>query len=577
MVARALTGRPLGARALADSVLLLPVAVVLGLLAAWGALAAGASETAVRIDLVVAWSFAAAAAVALSRPALHRVGVLMATTSATWLLGYLQFASSPLLWTVGWLLAYLYLALLTQLVLSFPEGRVWSPSARLVVWATYAAVLGTQLLIGLYEPGQRNLLLVRPDQAVADGIAQAGNAIGLAITIALDVLVVLRLIRLRGVARRAALPLLVAALLATPLFALRSVAGMQGDFELRDWLQQVDQAAQILIPIGFFIGLAWSRLRRTRASTLVVELRKGGAETLRDRLARALGDPTLEVAYWLDESGGYVDEAGHSLELPSPGDRAVTKVLAAGAPVAALVHDPALLDEPDLIESVCATVGLVLENEQLAAEVREQLSEVRASRARIVAAADDERRRLERDLHDGAQQRLVGLSLKLRLAQAGTDPATTAALTRAQDDVEEALSELREFARGVHPSVLREDGLDAAVEALARRASVPVDVSGSVGMRLSDGVELAAYFFVSEALTNVGKHAEATRATVALGRDATTLLITVEDDGVGGADRSRGSGLAGLADRLAALDGTMVVEPVVPRGTRLVARIPCGS
>ncbi|MCY7303495.1 MAG: histidine kinase [Thermoleophilia bacterium] len=553
------------------------MAVVLGLLAARSALAAGASETAIRIDLVVAWSFAAAAAVALSRPALHRVGVLMAATSATWLLGYLQFASSPLLWSAGWLLAYLYLALLTQLVLSFPEGRVWSPSARLVVSATYAAVLGTQLLIGLYEPGQRNLLLVRPDQAVADGIAQVGNAIGLAIVIALDVLVVLRLIRLRGVARRVALPLLVAALLATPLFALRSVAGMQGDFELRDRLQQVDQATQILIPIGFFIGLAWSRLRRTRASTLVVELRKGGAETLRDRLARALGDPTLKVAYWLDESGGYVDEAGHPLELPPPGDRAVTTVLAAGAPVAALVHDPALLDEPDLIESVCATVGLVLENEQLAAEVREQLAEVRASRARIVAAADDERRRLERDLHDGAQQRLVGLSLKLRLAHAGTDPATTAALTRAQDDVEEALSELREFARGVHPSVLREDGLDAAVEALARRASVPVDVSGSVGMRLSDGVELAAYFFVSEALTNVSKHAEATRATVALGRDAAALMITVEDDGVGGADRSRGSGLAGLADRLAALDGTMVVEPVVPRGTRLVARIPCGS
>jgi signal transduction histidine kinase len=560
-----------------DPVFVLPAAVVLGLLAAGEALSAGASETEIGIDLAVAWSFAVAAAVALGRPALRRTGVLMAVTSATWFVGYLELASRPLLWSAGWLLGFVYLAVLTHLVLSFPEGRVWSRSARVVVWAAYAAAVATQLLAGFFEPDPRNLLLLRPDGAMADEIARGANAIGLAIVISLDVLVVLRLLRLRGVGRRVALPLLVGALLATPLFAFRSLVGMLGDFGLRARLEPADQLVQIMVPLGFFAGLVWSRLRRTGASSLVVDLRDGGVDTLRDRLALALGDPTLDVAYWLEDRDGYIDEAGQQLELPPPNGRAITTVLAGGAPVAVLVHDPALLDEPSLIESVCATAGLVLENERLAAEVRAQLDEVRASRARIVAAADDERRRLERDLHDGAQQRLVGLSLKLRLAQAGADPVTTATLTRAQDDVEEALAELREFARGVHPGVLREDGLDAAVEALARRSSVPVDIRKTLGVRLPDAVELAAYFFISEALTNVSKHAKASVASIELERSDGLLTIVVADDGVGGADQRKGSGLAGLADRLAALDGTVNVDISMTRGTRLVARIPCGS
>jgi signal transduction histidine kinase len=241
------------------------------------------------------------------------------------------------------------------------------------------------------------------------------------------------------------------------------------------------------------------------------------------------------------------------------------------------VHDPALLEEPELVESVRATAALVLENERLAAEIRAQLAEVHASRARIVAATDEERRRLERDLHDGAQQRLVGLSLKLALAQVGADPAAAEALASAQADLEGALAELREFARGVHPSILREDGLDAALETLARRASVPVDVSGSVGERLPDAVELATYFFVSEALTNVAKHAGASRVDVTVDVRGAVLRVSVADDGVGGAEADIGSGLAGLADRLAALGGTLEIESAPGLGTTLSATIPCAS
>jgi signal transduction histidine kinase len=205
------------------------------------------------------------------------------------------------------------------------------------------------------------------------------------------------------------------------------------------------------------------------------------------------------------------------------------------------------------------------------------LAEVHASRARIVAATDEERRRLERDLHDGAQQRLVGLSLKLALAQVGADPAAADALASAQADLEGALAELREFARGVHPSILREDGLDAALETLARRASVPVDVSGSVGERLPDAVELATYFFVSEALTNVAKHAGASRVDVTVDVRGAVLRVSVADDGVGGAEADIGSGLAGLADRLAALGGTLEIESAPGLGTTLSATIPCAS
>jgi signal transduction histidine kinase len=255
----------------------------------------------------------------------------------------------------------------------------------------------------------------------------------------------------------------------------------------------------------------------------------------------------------------------------------VTQVVAGDTPVAALLHDPALLEEPELVESVRATAALVLENERLAAEIRAQLAEVEASRTRILTATDEERRRLERDLHDGAQQRLVALSLKLALAQIGAEPAAAAALAGAQDDLESALAELREFARGVHPSILREDGLDAAVQTLARHAPIPVSVSAGTEGRLPDRVELAAYFFVSEALTNIAKHARASSASVSTLSDDGALTVIVADDGVGGAAFANGSGLTGLVDRLAALDGELEIESVPGLGTTLIARIPCAS
>jgi signal transduction histidine kinase len=252
-------------------------------------------------------------------------------------------------------------------------------------------------------------------------------------------------------------------------------------------------------------------------------------------------------------------------------------VTTGGETVAILVHDPALLDEPALVESVRATVGLVLENERLAAEVRARLAEVRASRARIVAASDAERRRIERDLHDGAQQRLVALSVALGLEASRAEPEQADALRRAQAEVEDAIAELRDLARGIHPALLRDGGIRPAVEALARRMPVPVIVRGNPTRRLPEPVELAAYFVVSEALTNVVKHASATEAAVVFEQRPRSLRITIADDGVGGAEIVPGAGLAGLHDRLEALDATIVLGSSGGLGTTVTTEFPCAS
>jgi signal transduction histidine kinase len=214
----------------------------------------------------------------------------------------------------------------------------------------------------------------------------------------------------------------------------------------------------------------------------------------------------------------------------------------------------------------------------LDAELRVRLEELRASRARLVEAGDAERRRLERDLHDGAQSRLVALALLLRgaRARADSDPELAEILDRAQDELKTGLAELRELARGIHPAVLTERGLEPALHSLASRAPVPVTLEADADERLPGPVESAAYFVVSEALANVAKYANATEARVAVRRINGRVLVEVSDDGVGGADAARGSGLRGLADRVAALDGTISLDSPAGRGTRLRAEIPYG-
>jgi signal transduction histidine kinase len=219
---------------------------------------------------------------------------------------------------------------------------------------------------------------------------------------------------------------------------------------------------------------------------------------------------------------------------------------------------------------------LALENERLQAELRAQLNELRESRARIVRTADEERRRLERDLHDGAQQRLLGLGMALQLLRPHVDSSGEELLVETEQELQMALAELRELARGIHPAVLTDQGLDAAVRTLAARAPVPVTVK-SDSERLPAHVETAAYFVVAEALANIAKYAHATRAQITLARGNGNAIIDVQDDGVGGAQGRNGSGLTGLADRVGALGGRLLIESPAGGGTQVTAVIPCAS
>jgi signal transduction histidine kinase len=316
---------------------------------------------------------------------------------------------------------------------------------------------------------------------------------------------------------------------------------------------------------------------RTLTHSLLASAPPAGAP-VREMLAESLGDRDLQVAYWLPDRQIFVDERGARVELPEPGSgRAWTSVDRGGRRVAAIVHDADLDAGPELVQAAAAAAALAIDNEQLKADLRARLEELRASRVRIVDAGDAARRRLERDLHDGAQQQLVALALDLRLLKARVhgDGDSAALVERANAKLAAALEELRELARGIHPAILTDRGLVPAVQALTRRVSLPIDCDLRIEGRLPDPVEAAAYFVVAEAVTNVVKYSQAGHCTVRAWRDGDVVEVEVVDDGIGGADPSRGSGLRGLEDRLAAVDGKLEVRSQRGEGTRVGARIPC--
>ena len=334
-------------------------------------------------------------------------------------------------------------------------------------------------------------------------------------------------------------------------------------------------AVPMILPVGLLITFLRPRLNRGRMASLVVELGRGvPLGGLRDVLARALGDPSLQLAFAAPSGSGYVDAAGQPVELPV-GDptRTVTRLERGDELLGVLVHDPLIeVEDPGLVEAVGNAARLALENERLAAEVRAQLEEVRASRVRIVEAADAERRRVERDLHDGAQQRLVALAMRLQVAKQST-PEASALLDAATTELETAIGEVRGLARGVHPTILTESGLAAAVDALAERTTIPI-VIDVVDGRFDATVEATAYFVVAEALTNVVRYSGAAGARVTARADGDMLLVEVTDDGVGGADPAAGSGLRGLDDRVSAIGGRLSVASPAGGGTTVRAELP---
>jgi signal transduction histidine kinase len=517
-----------------------------------------------------------------SRPG-NRTGPLMIAYGVATIAGRaLVQTYRPLPVTVGIILMDGAVVAVLYLLLAFPTGRLPSRRDWLILGPAIIAFGPLELLwLSFLEvPDGLNVLAVWPDTGAADTVDWVQRVILVLVDVALVIVIVRRWLRASPPLRRVLAPVLGGvATITVGTFTLLwdKLEGTRTDFIV--WLTAVTILA---LPVALLASLLRARLARSAVGRLLVELRHDDDPAhLRVALSRALGDPSLEIAFWIPEYEAYADLEGNEVELPEEdGTRAIT-LLARGdrTRVAALLHDPSLRQEGELLPDVAAAAAMALENARLQAELRARLEELRGSRVRVIEAADGERRRLERDLHDGAQRRLVTLSMSLGMLESrlAGDPEARALVAEAKAEAVTSLQELRDLARGIHPAVLTSHGLEVALESLAASAPVPVGLDVDLAQRLPPTAEVAAYYLICEALTNMAKHAHASSASVAVRRHNGRVFVEVADDGVGGADTATGSGLRGLADRVQALDGSMRVWSPHGEGTRVRAEIPCGS
>ena len=564
-------------------VLLLITAGALGLGMLVGNTRAGPIALGTLLEVLVGWSFVACGIFLWARRPANRLGPLMTTVGMLWLLGRtMTLVLIPVVYTAGLWLTDLWAAGFALFLLSFPTGRLTSRTDRAIVGIFLFVTVPLELLwlLFLVPENGLNVLGIAANESAAhviDTIQRVMISVG---SVLLVIALGRRWLRSSGPVRRQMAPVLAGAV----AILLQSVSWIL--FSSGTSLEALDDLiflAQIAIPIAVLSVMLRSRMARGGIADLVVELGQTPTPArLRDALSNALGDPSLQVAYWAPIQDRFVAATGEPMDLPDEGTgQAVTMLERNGVPETAIIHDAILLEEPGLVASVASAMRLAVENDRLTAEVEAQLTEVRASRARIVAAGDAERQRIERDLHDGAQQRLVALTLALRLARTrlgdDADPSVKLSLEQASDEAKAALSELRELARGIHPQILTEAGLHAAIESLAVRTPATVSVDMDPDARFAPAVEAIAYFVVSESLANIAKYAEAGAVVVRAGWQDGVLTVEVADDGRGGADPHAGTGLRGLLDRVSAVDGTLEVVSPPGGGTRIVARIPTAA
>jgi PAS domain S-box-containing protein len=647
--------------------------------------------------LFVSLSFVVAGLIGWSRRPSNRTGMLMVAVGFGVLATSLTEANYSLPYTLGIVFGSVFIAAFVHLLLAYPTGSLISSFGRTVVVAAYVTAVAAPVLDSMFSQHQTCKPHACPDNLLLVTNGHAAHVTATAVwTLASVVLFAAALWLLAGRWRRAT-PALRRQLRPVYLAGGLSVLLLAIGFVVTPFSgvgNTVVSVALIVtftaVPFLFLVGVLGTTLQRSAGVGTIFSSvpERASPGEVQEGLRSALRDPTAEVAYWYDEGAHYVDVEGNHFELPTnTPSRTVTRLEYADTPVAAIVHDPALREEPELLEAITSAARIALERDKLLVEVKaraeryravlqampdlmfrisregayrgfnapntrdlvapdvvgrtvhdrlppdlaarvleagqaavdrgtpqmieyelefpgetrnyearfaasgedeflmivreiterkRQQEELEASRARIVAAGDEERRKLERNLHDGAQQRLVSLSLSLRLAQnrLRTDPdGAEELLEGSREELAQALEELRELARGIHPAVLTDRGLEAALEALAARSPLPVEIRGA-SCELPSQVEAAAYYVVSEALANVAKYAQASAVEVKVERVNGLAVVEVADDGVGGADPTRGSGLRGLADRVASLSGNLDVASPPGSGTRVRAEIP---
>ncbi len=520
-------------------------------------------------------------------------GPLLTLSGVIWFAGGYAATSLEPQASIAWGFERYYDPILAFLALSFPGRRLVSPAARLLV--------GGLVVMFAIRTAFRLMFACACAPAPLDALGQesvlvaaeaATSAVIVVLALGVAILCMRRVVRASPAAKPILRPVAAAGILAA-LSAAYDAAELSFGIVTGEPLNQLPDpwsevlswsifVAVAMVPLGFMLGALRLRLRHGAIAPLALELDRGvDSAGLERALQHALGDPSLRLLIRDREQVAWRDSSGTRVDAPveTPG-RAVTQLDRDGVPLAAMIHDEALREDPGLVAAATSVLRLAVENERLAADLRKQLDEVRASRARLVDTAQAERTRIERDLHDGAQQRLVSVAIMLQeaLGEARRESPQAHFVQRlddTSDELKSAIDELRELARGIHPALLTEEGLGVAVAALARRASVPVEVEVDLDGRLPAAVEATGYYVVAEALTNVARHARAHSATVSLAMSGDSLEVEVADDGQGGTDASRGTGLRGLADRLDAISGRLEIVSPVGGGTRLRAVIPC--
>jgi signal transduction histidine kinase len=477
------------------------------------------------LALLVGWVYIGSGLVAWRHRPELLLGPVMVFIGFTWFVTFLADSDDPVVFTLGTALENVYLLGFVYLVLSFPSGRLRGRLERILFVAAIALTIVVEIAYLLFADSTvfcsgcpDNALQVVENNDLAEAILQSQRVAGVVFSLFTAALLVNRWRHASAPQRRAVSPLLWTGGAMFGALALSIANDIVGEplSPLPTWTRAFVFAA---IPVAVLAVMLQRRLARGAVAGLVVELQSGTTRVdLREALGRALGDSSLELAYWLPSQGRYVDSDGLPVELPhGEAGRVATVVERDGAPIAALVHDVALRENPELVDSVCAAAALTLENERLRAELLAKLAELQASRARLVEATDTERQRIERDLHDGTQQRLVSIAMTLGLAEsklAADRPAVGPVLREAREALAFAFEELRDLSQGIRPAILVERGLPAALDDLSRRAALPVRLEITITGRFPEAVEAAAYFVASEALTNAAKHSHASEASL---------------------------------------------------------------
>ncbi len=536
--------------------------------------------------LVVAPTWIVAGAVALAQRPRYRTGLLMMAVGAAQLPPYLHLGD-PVLYTATRLINGLAIAFAVQLILGFPVGRLTTRAARVAVLITYVDVfmsdLGWTLVTESCHGCPRNLLLIHDSETLRRGVGLVTLPLDL-IVFGSVVVILVRGWRTAGRPTRRALAPVLWTSVATAAFEAANLlsANFLAGSTISNVLGWSETVVVCSTPLAFLFGLMRAKLDRGAIADMIVALGKDPSpERTRASLAHTLGDPSVQLAFWVPERACFVRADGTPVDGPrQAADRAHTILTAAdgATPVAAIIFDPVLLDNPALVEAAAAAARLALGNSRLQARVRSQLAEVREIRDQLRDVGAAERSRIERDLHDGAQQRLLGIRLALRVARGrvGQRADLIEFMDTTDAEVAAAMDELRSLARGVPRMRPAEGGLRSTLLSVAARASLPIQVSVDE-QRLPEPVEVAAYFLVCESLVNVERHARATSARVEVTRTGDRVVIEISDDGIGCAQSGpAGNGLRNMRGRVEALSGVFTVESPPGSGTRVRAEIPCG-